>query len=90
VAAWIRWDGGAVADARIVLGGIASRPQIIPEAADAIRGTRLEADAVQAAAEAAFKPAKPMDNTDFGLSWRKEMVRTHVRRALEELRDRQG
>jgi 4-hydroxybenzoyl-CoA reductase subunit beta len=88
VAAWIRWDGGEVADARNVLGGIASCPQAVPEAAHAIQGTRLDEDAVQAAAEAAFKPAKPMDNTDFGLSWRKEMTRTYVRRALEELRDR--
>ncbi len=88
VAAWVRWDGDAVADARIVLGGIASHPQTVPDAARAIRGTRLDADAVQAAAEAAFRPAKPMDNTDFGLSWRKEMTRVYVRRALEELRDR--
>jgi 4-hydroxybenzoyl-CoA reductase subunit beta len=88
VAAWVRWDGAAVADARIVLGGVASYPQAVAEAARAIRGTRLEEDAVRAAAEAAFKPAKPMDNTDFGLSWRKEMTRVYVRRALEELRDR--
>jgi 4-hydroxybenzoyl-CoA reductase subunit beta len=88
VAAWVRWDGRAVADARIVLGGIASAPQDVPEAARAIRGSRLEEEAVRAAGDAAFKPAKPMDNTDFGLAWRKEMARTYVRRALEELRDR--
>jgi hypothetical protein len=29
-----------------------------------------------------------MDNTDFGLAWRKEMTRNYVRGALEELRDR--
>jgi hypothetical protein len=40
------------------------------------------------AADAAFRPSKPMDNTDFGLAWRKEMTRTYVRRALEELRAR--
>jgi 4-hydroxybenzoyl-CoA reductase subunit beta len=88
VAAWVRWDGAEVADARIVLGGVASWPQPVPEAARAIRGTMLDDDAVAAAAEAAFRPAKPMDNTDFGLSWRKEMTRVYVRRALEELRAR--
>jgi len=88
VAAWIRWDGSQVADARIVLGGVASYPQEIPDAARALRGSRLEEEAVAAAAEAAFRPSKPMDNTDFGLAWRKEMTRTYVRRALEELRGR--
>jgi hypothetical protein len=29
-----------------------------------------------------------MDNTDFGLAWRKEMVRNYVTGALEELRAR--
>jgi len=88
VAAWVCWAGGTVADARIVLGGVASWPQPVPDAADALRGSRLETEAIEAAATAAFRPSKPMDNTDFGLAWRKEMTRVHVRRALEELRDR--
>lgn len=88
VAAWIQWDGATVVNARIVLGAVASHPQVVPEAAAAIVGTRLEDDAIEAAALAAFKPSKPMDNTDFGLSWRKEMTRTFVRRALQELRAR--
>lgn len=90
VAAWIQWDGARVADARIVLGAVASRPQEVPEAAKAIVGTDLSDEAVEAAALAAFRPSKPMDNTDFGLSWRKEMTRTYVKRALEELRQRAG
>jgi 4-hydroxybenzoyl-CoA reductase subunit beta len=90
VAAWVQWDGDRVADARVVLGGVASHPQIVPEAADVLRGTRLDDDAVTAAAAAAFRPSKPMDNTDFALSWRKEMTRVYVRRALEELRIRHG
>jgi 4-hydroxybenzoyl-CoA reductase subunit beta len=88
VAAWVRWDGDTVADARVVLGGVASYPQEVAESAAALRGTRLDDDAVGAAADAAFRPSKPMDNTDFGLAWRKEMTRTYVRRALQELRDR--
>jgi 4-hydroxybenzoyl-CoA reductase subunit beta len=90
VAAWVRWDDAAVADARIVLGGVASWPQDVPEAAAAVRGSRLEPEAVDAAAAAAFRPSKPMDNTDFGLAWRKEMTRVYVRRALEELRARRA
>ncbi len=88
VAAWIQWDGAKVAGARIVLGAVASHPQEVPEAARAIAGTDLDDAAIEAAALAAFKPSKPMDNTDFGLSWRKEMTRTFVKRALLELRER--
>jgi 4-hydroxybenzoyl-CoA reductase subunit beta len=86
VAAWVSRAGdGTVKDARIVLGAVASYPQEVPEAAKAIVGTRLEPDAIAAAADAAHRPAKPMDNTDFTLAWRKEMVRVHVARALAEL-----
>jgi len=88
VAAWVRWNGKAVAEARIVLGGVASYPQEIAEAGAALVGSALEPEAVDKAAEAAFRPAKPMDNTDFDLSWRKQMTRVYVKRALEELRGR--
>ncbi|HXV85908.1 MAG TPA: FAD binding domain-containing protein [Gemmatimonadales bacterium] len=86
VAAWVRWDGPRAAEARIVLGAVASYPQEVPEAAAAIVGTELPDGAVDAAAGAAFKPSKPMDNTDFGLAWRKEMTRQYVKRALLQLR----
>ncbi len=88
VAAWIAWDGDTVRDARIVLGAVASYPQDVAEAAHAIVGTRLDDEAVDAAATAAFRPSKPMDNTDFGLAWRKEMTRNYVAGALRELRAR--
>jgi 4-hydroxybenzoyl-CoA reductase subunit beta len=91
VAAWVRWQGarGAqVADARIVLGGVASYPQDVPDAGAALRETELSAEAIAAAADAAYRPAKPLDNTDFDLSWRKQMTRVYVTRALAELAER--
>jgi len=88
VAAWIRWNGKKVGDARIVLGGVASYPQEIPEAAAALKDAALSDDIIAGAAEAAYRPSKPMDNTDFELSWRKQMTRVYVTRALEELRAR--
>ncbi len=94
VAAWIKWELGArsresvVTEARIVLGGVASHPQEIPEAGAALRGKPLSDETISAAAEAAYRPSKPMDNTDFDLSWRKQMTRVYVTRALEELRHR--
>jgi len=86
VAAWIKWDGKKVGEARIVLGGVASWPQEVPEAAEALKGETLSADVIARAADAAYRPSKPMDNTDFDLSWRKQMTRVYVTRALEELR----
>jgi 4-hydroxybenzoyl-CoA reductase subunit beta len=86
VAACVRWSGSQVADARIVLGGVASWPQEVPEAGAVLRGSTLEPEAIAASAEAAYRPAKPLDNTDFELSWRKQMTRVYVTRALEHLR----
>jgi len=88
VAAWVQWSGKSVVAARIVLGGVASYPQEIAEAGAALVGSGLEPEAIDKAAEAAFRPSKPMDNTDFDLSWRKQMTRVYVKRAVEELRSR--
>jgi 4-hydroxybenzoyl-CoA reductase subunit beta len=88
VAAWIKWDGKKVADARLVLGGVASWPQEVPEAAAALKDAALSDETIASAADAAYRPSKPMDNTDFDLSWRKQMTRVYVTRALEELRQR--
>ncbi len=88
VAAWIEWEGKEVAAARIVLGGVASYPQEVPEAGAALQGMPLSDDSIAAAADAAYRPSKPMDNTDFDLSWRKQMTRVYVKRALDELRAR--
>jgi 4-hydroxybenzoyl-CoA reductase subunit beta len=78
-------DDDTVKSARIVLGAVASYPMEVPAAGEAIVGRRLDATTIGAAADAAYRPAKPMDNTDFTLAWRKEMVRVYVQRALEEL-----
>jgi 4-hydroxybenzoyl-CoA reductase subunit beta len=87
VAAWVDFGSdGTVTAARIVLGAVASYPQEIPAASVAIVGTRLDESAIGSAADAAYRPAKPMDNTDFTLSWRKEMVRVYVQRALQDIR----
>src|SRR5439155_24914377 len=92
-AAWVggetrkgKRETGNVADARIVLAGVAGWPQGGPEAGGALVGTELADDAIAAAAAAAYRPAKPLDNTDFDLSWRKQMTRVYVTRALVELR----
>jgi len=87
VATWARVDqAGVVTDARLVLGAVASYPVLCREAAQALVGQRLSDDVVDKAARAAARPAKPLDNTDFTIGWRKEMVPVFVRRSLLSLR----
>ncbi len=85
VAAFIKQEDQVVTDAKIVLGGIAPAPVEIKEAATVLIGKSLDADQIQAAAEAAYVKARPLDNTDFVYQWRKQMARQYTLRALNEL-----
>jgi 4-hydroxybenzoyl-CoA reductase subunit beta len=85
VAAWIKTSAGAVTDAKVVLGAIAPSPVEIKEAAAALQGQPLDEDRIQAAAEAAYVKARPLDNTDFVYQWRKQMARQYTLRALRDL-----
>ena len=51
-----------------------------------LKDQALTDTAIEAAAVAAAQPAKPMDNTDFDLVWRKKMVAALVTDALREIR----
>jgi len=75
-----------VTDARIVLGAVASQPMPSPKACALIVGQILSDDVIASAADAAYDVAKPMDNTDFELVWRKKTVRALVASALREVR----
>ena len=86
VAAWVQVDHtGSVKDARLVLGGIAPSPVEVVEAGAALIGNPLDSDHIHAAAEAAYMKARPLDNTDFVMNWRKQMTRQYTLRALQEL-----
>jgi 4-hydroxybenzoyl-CoA reductase subunit beta len=85
VAAWLD-SGGQVSDIRVVVGAVASRPLTSLQASTVLTGARLTDEAIAAAADAAFTIAKPMDNTDFELVWRKKMIRTLVTAALRDVR----
>ena len=78
-------DDGAVMDAKVVLGGIAPAPVQVAEAAKALIGQSLGDEQIEAAAEAAYVKARPLDNTDFVYQWRKQMARQYTLRALREL-----
>jgi len=76
---------GTVEDARIVLGAVAPRPVVCAEAAALLTGHRPAPDLIAQAAQLAAQPAKPLDNADLTLGYRKKMTRVYVERALREL-----
>jgi 4-hydroxybenzoyl-CoA reductase subunit beta len=77
---------GTVEHARIVLGAVASAPLDAAAAAGALVGHVLNDDRIAHAADLAAHLARPMDNTDFSLVWRKRLAREFVVYALRELR----
>jgi len=77
---------GTVRSAKLILGGIAPAPIEVSEAQQALIGGQLDVERINAAAEACYLKARPLDNTDFVMGWRKQMARPFVQRALEELR----
>ncbi len=81
------WFGksGVVTDARIVFGGIASSPKLAEEAARFLVGKKLTEATIKEAAALAYNPARPLDNTDFTMHWRKQMARVYAERALKEV-----
>ena len=85
VAAAVRLDGGRVSEARIAITALASRPVAVD--AKALVGTKLDDEAIAAAADAVHKAARPMDNTSGTISQRKRAARVFTERALRSLRD---
>jgi 4-hydroxybenzoyl-CoA reductase subunit beta len=79
-------DSGVVEEARIVIGSAASRPLVAAEAAKSLVGRALNAQSIAEAAALAARIAKPLDNTDFDMSWRKKVTGEFVTCALRELR----
>jgi len=79
-------EDGTVRDAKLILGGIAPAPIEVLEAQAALIGGPLDEERMRAAAEACYMKARPLDNTDFVMNWRKQMARPFVLRALEELK----
>jgi 4-hydroxybenzoyl-CoA reductase subunit beta len=77
---------GTVEGARIVLGAVASCPVEAADASASLVGDGLTDRAIEQAAEMAARPARPMDNTDYSLVWRKRMTRDFVTHALREVR----
>ena len=76
---------GTVEEARIALGAVSSRP-LLTKGGELLVGRKLSDEAIAEAAAKVASAAKPMDNTDLDLYWRKDVVPEFVGYALRELR----
>ena len=86
VAAAIRCTpDGVVEEARVVLGAVASRPLLLDESV-LLLGGKLTDERIETFAERAVVHARPLDNTDFHMNWRKTVARTFLAGVLRELR----
>jgi len=86
VAAALKFDKNVITEARIALGAVASRPFLVEKAGEFLKGKELGDEVIAHAAELVANRAKPMDNTDMDLYWRKQVTDDFVGYALRELR----
>ncbi len=86
VAAAVSMDSdGICAEAKLALGAVATAPLMAREAANLLVGNKVGQELIETVARESAKLAKPMDNTDMSLGYRKKMVSVFVARALEEV-----
>jgi 4-hydroxybenzoyl-CoA reductase subunit beta len=71
---------------RIALGAVASRPSLVDKANAFLQGRELTDEVIDEAAKLVASRAKPMDNADLDLYWRKDVAAEFARYALRELR----
>jgi len=74
-----------VEQARIALGAVSSQP-LVSKAAEFLAGRKLSDEVIAEAGRLVASRAKPMDNADLDVYWRKEVVADFVGYALRELR----
>jgi 4-hydroxybenzoyl-CoA reductase subunit beta len=86
VAAALKFENDVVTEARIALGAVASRPFLVDKAGEFLKGRKLTDEVILEASALVGSRAKPLDNTDMDLYWRKEVADDFAGYALRELR----
>lgn len=83
-AAWVQLDDARsrVRDARVGLTGVGARPIRAVEAEQALREGSVSDELLARSADEAAAHCEPLDDTEASAWYRREMVRTMVRRAL--------
>jgi carbon-monoxide dehydrogenase medium subunit len=69
-------------EARVAIGAVAPTARLVPEAAAAIVGTRLEASALERCTQAVRSAARPIDDRRGTAAFRRHVVGVLARRAV--------
>ncbi|MEL0082175.1 MAG: xanthine dehydrogenase family protein subunit M [Gammaproteobacteria bacterium] len=83
-------DQGVCRQARVVIGGVAPTALLVPQAGDALVGTKLDATALAAAGAAASAAAKPISDKRGTAEFRRKIVGVLTRRVARIAADRTG
>ena len=84
VGAWLRLGArGEVMETRVALAAVAPTPLRAPQAERCLRGERLTVKLIEEAAHLAARDATPISDTRGSAEYRRELVRTLARRALQ-------
>ena len=86
VAVWYRAAGGRIAEARVAVSAATERPVQVLSAEAILTGAAPDEAAFRKAADAAADAVEPLADIRGSAAYKREMVRVHVRRALERAR----
>jgi carbon-monoxide dehydrogenase medium subunit len=84
-AVWVDSDGGTIADARIAVTGVSSKPYLASESAAAVVGTGGSGDAIAAAASHATDGVVVLEDLYATVDYRTHLAEVYVKRALEDV-----
>jgi aerobic carbon-monoxide dehydrogenase medium subunit len=82
-AVWYRLQSGVIAEARVAVSAATERPMRISSAEAALTGSSPTFQIFAKAADAAASEVQPIADIRGSSAYKREMVRVHVRRALE-------
>lgn len=85
-----RFTGDVVDSLEVVVGAVAGTPQRWSEVTSEVLGRRLDADAAAVIADEYAARVDPIEDVRGSAWYRREMVRVHVRRALESIAPTSG
>jgi len=83
-AVWVDASNGSVADARIAVTGVSSKPYLATAAAEAVVGTDGSADAIASAASHATDDVVVLEDLYGSVEYRTHLASVYVKRALED------
>ena len=81
VAAAIRVDGGTIADARVVCGGVECVPRRLTAVEATVKGEAASADLAEVAGSAASRGARPLNYNHFKVPLMENLVKRAIRAA---------